>query len=354
MRLISCLIIGLCLTAQVYAQSKKIVTDLPDISVIGNFLGSYSKSNKSFDVKELEFSFQHYLYPSVKANVFAALHKEASGDRNFELEEAYVTFSDMWGVVFIESDSNVGLGTIVGKKLLNIGKINALHPEQLTFVDRSFATQQFLGGEEGLSAEGGAFQYLMPLPFFSQLELGYWTVAPHEENETIEHSGVEYTNRLFNTRLWNSFNLSDTQELELGFSSVIGNTSTSSESDKQSLYVIDLTHTKELLRDRLVIFQAEHYQAKYGESGEERASQSGGFLSGFYKPSKHYQFGLRHGWLGKHGDEGDTQNGWAILATRQLTETSKFRIQYNTGDGTENTFLAQFIFGIGPHSHVLQ
>mgnify|MGYP004176378397 CR=1 FL=1 len=32
---------------------------------------------------------------------------------------------------------------------------------------------------------------------------------------------------------------------------------------------------------------------------------------------------------------------------------SKFRLQYNSGENVENTIYAQFIFGMGPHSHVL-
>ena len=85
-----------------FAQEKK-VTDLPDISVIGNFVGSRTESKNNFNVQEIEFAFQHYLYPSVKANVFTALHKE-SNKMNFELEEAYVDFSDITSILLPNSD----------------------------------------------------------------------------------------------------------------------------------------------------------------------------------------------------------------------------------------------------------
>ena len=203
-------ITAIILSTNTYAQTTKEVTDLPDISVIGNFMATHTDSSKSFDVKEIEFSFQHYLYPSVKADVFAALHKE-NGERKFELEEAYITFSDLYNVLVPNSATNLGLGAIVGSKLLNIGKTNPLHPEQWDFVDRPLVLKNFLGNEEGLSAEGGQLMYLLPVPFFSQIELGYWTANKHEEEEGATHSGIEYENRLFTGRLWNSVPLSETQ-----------------------------------------------------------------------------------------------------------------------------------------------
>ena len=50
-------------------------TSLPDISVIGNVVGQSNDTKKDLSLKELEIAFQHYLYPSVKANVFLAFHK---------------------------------------------------------------------------------------------------------------------------------------------------------------------------------------------------------------------------------------------------------------------------------------
>ena len=41
------------------AQEKRMVTDLPDVSVIGNFVATSTPSQTSFHVQEIEFSFQH-------------------------------------------------------------------------------------------------------------------------------------------------------------------------------------------------------------------------------------------------------------------------------------------------------
>ncbi len=339
----------------VFAQTSKEVTDLPDISVIGNMIGTQSDGKNDFSVKEIELSFQHYLYPSLKADVFMALHKEDSGQRNFELEEAYVTALDLYGLLNPNSSRNLGLGLALGQKRVNIGKVNPLHPEQWRFVDRPLAIQQFLGGAEGLSAEGGHLNYLLPLPIFSQVELGYWTVQAHAEEAGAEEAhGVEFENKLLNGRLWNSLALSQSQELELGLNYLLGNASSSSTDDQQTVMGLDLTYSKEFAMDRYLKLQAEFYQAKYGEEGESPEEQQGGFLSGVYQFSPKFQAGVRYGTLSKHGDEGNVKNQVALMATRQLSETSKFRLQYNSGDNVTSAVYAQFIFGMGPHSHVLQ
>ena len=121
-KLILILSILLSLSQLAFGQAK--VTEVPDISVIGNFIGQQSKTVKEFNVGEIEFAFQHYLYPDVKAEVFAALHKE-NGERKFELEEAFVTFSDLFGTLFPNKLSGLGIGAIVGQKRIGIGKENS-------------------------------------------------------------------------------------------------------------------------------------------------------------------------------------------------------------------------------------
>ena len=350
------------LASMSHAQTQKKVTDLPNISVIGNIVGVSNDHQKTMDVKDIEFSFQHYLYPSVKADVFVGLHKE-NGKRTFELEEGYVTFLDTFNVFFPNMGLPSGLGTIVGKKLIGYGKTNALHPEQWQFVDRPLLNETFLGKGHGLSAEGVQLSALLPLPFFSQVEWGYWTASTHgHDDEDGDHGnhgghaeahGIEYENRLMSTRFWNGFSISDTQELELGFNYLLGNASAESTDDQQALMGLDVTFNQEF-NDRNLTIQAEYSRAEYGEEGEAREKQRATAITALIDATKDIQLGVRYDELGKHGDEGEDITRLAFVATRQLTETSKFRLQYNTGEHVEDTVMAQFIFGMGPHSHVLQ
>lgn len=352
-----------------FAQTVNSATNLPNISLIGTFLGVHSETENSFDVKEIEIAFQNYLYPSIKADVFTAIHKEDSGERNLELEEAYLTFFDVYGLLVPNTERQTGLGAIAGKKLLGIGKTNSLHPEQLDFVDRPMVIQQFYGGQEGLSAEGAQLNYILPLPFFSQVEIGYWTAntghsheeeeldEEHEENEEEHHEhSIEYSNRILSSRLWNSFALSSYEELQFGINYLLGNASSSIENEQQQSYGTDITYTKTFANNnnKLLKIQSEYFLAKYGEEGESRETQSGYYISSNYKFNRFYSVGTRFGHLGQHGNEGEMKDQWSFLLNRQLTETTKFRFQYNTGEGVENTFYIQLIFGMGPHSHVLQ
>ncbi len=349
------MMLALLMTGGIQAQKQKSVTDLPDISVIGNFTATRTDSATNFDVKELEFAFQQYLYPSVKADIFTALHKESSGERNFELEEAYLTFSDLIGVIMPNTKKNTGIGAIVGKKFLNVGKMNAKHPEQWEFTDRPLVLKQFLGESENLSAEGGLVMALLPLPFFSQVELGYWTASSHAEEagEEEAHSGIEYENRLLTGRLWNSFSLSNSKEVELGLSYLLGNATADNSDDKPNVMGVDLSYTQDFSKNKMLTLRSELLQAKYAESGEAKATQSGAFLSGLYKFSPHYQAGIRMGTLGKHGDEGNVKTQWAAVLTRKLTETARVSFQYSTGSNVEDQLTVQMFFGMGPHSHVL-
>lgn len=339
-----------CLALIGHAQTKR-ATELPDISVIGNMVATSTDSNKSMDVSEIELTFQHYLYPNVKADVFLGLHKETNGQRTIDLEEGYVTFADSLNTLIPNAGLPSGLEAIVGKKRIGIGKINALHPEQWQFTDRPLAIKQFFGQDHGLSGEGIQLAVGLPVPFFSQLEWGYWTPSAHEEIAGESH-GIEYENRLISTRLWNSLAVSNDQELQLGFNYLQGNPSASSKDNKQTLMGTDITFRQNMGPGRLTL-QGEIYRVEYGDEGESAEKQSGSYVSGTVDITSEYQAGIRYDQLGKHGDEGNEFSQVAVMLTRQLTETSKFRLQYNSGENVENTIYAQFIFGMGPHSHVL-
>ena len=290
----------MCMTSLTFAQSDVKATDLPDISVIGNFQAIYGETTNEFGVSEIEFSFQHYLFPGVKANVFTALHEE-DDEMAFELEEAFVDFATFFSTVF-NTNLSSDLGVIIGQKFLNVGKINALHPEQWEFIDRDISTSYFLGGEESLSAQGVRVTGLLPLPYFAQLELGYWDGA-HSHSD--EHTSVEYTENMISSRLWNSFNFSKNRELEIGLNYLSANNGMSD--DTQELVVVDLTYDVVNNSSDSYKVQSELYRANYGEDGEDKEVQSGFFVSGLYQFSPNYEVGLRYGFLGSHGDEGDDE-----------------------------------------------
>ncbi len=347
------------------AAPQKLATDLPNISVIGNFVGEHSQTKKAFDVQELEFAFQSYLYPGVKVDVFSSIHKEGH-ESHLELEEGYVTFFNIGNTFAPNYLSNLGLGAIVGKKLIAFGKENPLHPEQSRFINRSFSTQYFLGGQHGLAGEGLSFQYLLPLPFFSQLDAGYVQV-PHSETS----DSIPYADAAQFARLWNSVPLGSSLEFETGLNYLGSQTKVEVDHDGEpvlvsklaALYGLDLTLTGKKKGRDFYFLRTELYHATYGP---DALAHTGGFVSALIAPSKTTEFGVRYAFLGLHperlADEAETpsssdvaQSQWSFIASKKLTETSKFRLQYSFGNRSQDSvILAQFVFGMGPHAHVLQ
>lgn len=351
---ITAAIVGLTMMTA-FAQTTK-VTDLPDVSVIGVFQGeAVDGQTKEFGVEEIEFAFQHFLYPGVKAEVFTTFAKEDDGTHAAEFEEGYVTFADVFNTLLPSQEWLPGVSVVVGKRLLSIGRLNVLHTESLPFVGHSLANKQFFGESHGLSGEGAAASYLLPLPFFSQVELGFWTPTAEEEEEEEDHSEIEYENRIINGRVWNAFKLQEATDLEVGLSYVFGNPTADESYEEQHVVGVDVVLNHELDKTRTLKVHTEYYSASYAEDDEtSRESQDGGFVSTELSLDDKHDVGLRYGVLGKHGDEGSTMSQLALSLTRQLTDTTKFRVQYNTGENVEDAIYAQFIFGMGPHSHILQ
>lgn len=347
------LLVAILAATGLTAQQKQ-VTDLPDISIIGQFNTHLSQTEKKGEVSEIELAFSHYLYPTVKADVYVGIHKE-EGKHTLELEEAMVNFSDLLAVAVPQWETAPGIGAIVGKKRLGIGRLNPLHSEQRPFIANP-AVVTHLFGVHGLAAEGLQLNTLLPLPIFSQLELGFWTTATHEEHEKEhkKHEGMEYGHRLATARLWNSVAVSSRVELEWGLNYLLGNATASKSDAKQDLVAVDAKLASHARGKHAWDVQAEYYTVTYGDDGQKRHAQTGAYMSGVYGLTNQLKMGLRAGYLGKHGHEGKQRDQVSILAIRQLTETTKFNVQYQFEKDKDALLLLQFIFGMGPHAHALQ
>ena len=152
-----------------------------------------------------------------------------------------------------------------------------------------------MGEGHGLSAEGVQLSALLPLPFFSQIEWGYWTASGHgHDDDTAEghhdaHAGIDYENRLMSTRLWNSVSITGSQELELGFNYLLGNASASSKDDQQALMGVDITFTQDL-GGRSLTLQGEFATAEYGDDGEAREKQTANYVSAMIDATKKFDW----------------------------------------------------------------
>jgi len=110
----------------------------PDISLIGDFIGSAGHNNvapsPSLQLHESELGVQAIIDPYARADVFISF-----GEEGVEVEEGYVTFTSLPASLLLK----------VGKMRANFGKVNTIHNHALPFIDRPLATNNLVGGVSG-------------------------------------------------------------------------------------------------------------------------------------------------------------------------------------------------------------
>ena len=125
----------------------------PDISLIGDFIGSAGHNNvapsPSLQLHESELGVQAIIDPYARADVFISF-----GEEGVEVEEGYVTFTSLPASLLLK----------VGKMRANFGKVNTIHNHALPFIDRPLATNNLVGGEDGIDDAGFSLSRILPAP----------------------------------------------------------------------------------------------------------------------------------------------------------------------------------------------
>lgn len=345
--------------------------NLPDISVIGVIEG-HTSSNKADDTrgrlefKEVETAFQGYIYPEMKADVFLALHKHGD-EYASEICEAKVSFLRLAS----------GLSAEVGKVNAEIGKLNKAHSHTRPMIDQPAALTNFLGAH-AFNPQGGVLKYLLPLPFYAQLQAGAWQGPSHEHHveadntaEVLAVDGSTVTavlapeetedfspaGKVYTARLNMAFPLSSGTELELGLSGLKGKGSHwEHHEDNIKLAGADFTLKFWPSAYRRLTLQGE-YLRLVREVPVGTLKRDGLYVLVNYRPSKYWDFGARFDYA-ENAFPGITyERDYSLIATRRLTETTLLRAQYKhvnlSGEKTDEGWV-QLIFGLGPHSHELE
>src|SRR6202158_1234612 len=125
----------------------------PDISLIGDFIGTAGHNNvspgPSLEMHESEVGFQAIIDPYARADFFLSF-----GETGVNLEEGFLTFAALPG----------GLQLRVGKLRAAFGKVNTLHNHVLPWTDRPLVTQNLVGGEDGIDDAGLSISRILPAP----------------------------------------------------------------------------------------------------------------------------------------------------------------------------------------------
>src|SRR6266851_5315599 len=125
----------------------------PDISLIGDFIGTGGRNivspSRSLELHESEVGIQAIIDPYARADAFISF-----GETGVNVEEAYVTFTSL----------PAGLLMKVGKMRANFGKVNTIHNHALAWIDRPLATNNLVGGEDGIDDAGISISRFLPAP----------------------------------------------------------------------------------------------------------------------------------------------------------------------------------------------
>ncbi|MCX6291384.1 MAG: hypothetical protein NT126_06420 [Bacteroidetes bacterium] len=184
----------------------------PDISVIGDFRGSYqSNHSRNFDANlhETEISLQSTVDPYAKADFFISITRDpVTGEFKSEIEEGYLTTLSLPAHLQLKA----------GKFKQALGRINPVHPHALAFVDMPNAFVRFFG-EEGMNDEGLQLSWLLPnQAFFQELTVEV-TDGPRDSPGFARSSKNNY---LKLAHLKNFWDLTANATLELGLTGISG------------------------------------------------------------------------------------------------------------------------------------
>lgn len=217
-------------------QPRSGISTNPNMSVIGDFQGSYHSNgdrNFDFNMSEAEISLQSVVDPYARADFFLSIGRNpATGSFEAGLEEGYVTTTDL--------PAHLQLKT--GKFKMALGRVNPIHAHALPFIDLPNAYVNFFG-DEGLNDEGISVSWLVPNPleFFQELTFEL-TDGPSESPSFVRSDRNRF---LYLAHLKNFWDLTPNATLELGLSGVVGQNDSSLSS---TIGAIDVTYKWKPLR----------------------------------------------------------------------------------------------------------
>ena len=231
---------------------------------------------------------------------------------------------------------------------------------------------------ESLNGDGGYLSYLLPTKsVFSQLDLGFWSVSETPEDIDAQQNptqkiigvpGAEFADRFVTARLWTATDAFG-GTMELGGSAARGGgnpynlTAPGAESPftvkpTTQLTGLDFTYRRAQTGASRILIRSEyvrHYQEDAGQHFKRGTD-------GFYVLADK-RFGEFQSIAARYDESGfpfanGKERAVSLIATRQLTEQTYFRLQGIHGDRPDkkgfNEIWFQWVWGIGPHTHNLE
>ena len=368
----------------------------PDISLVANvetlFTDDKTNPNRNrIRVKEVEIALQGYLYPGIRADIIPALEMEYNGDDvevEIDLEEAYVTASQIPYV-----SDYVPLEIQGGRKFMNFGRLNPVHPHHWAFSDTPLVLANLFGEhnwfDDGVQA---SVTVSNPWDLYVKTTFGIWNgkslghghgeeegeeedAHEHEgeeeeenhegdhdeEGEEHDHEGEAGGHGEGETLDWDGHIFLSRTVLGVPFGrsadALVGYSLAWDEGRGTVLHGGDLTVTYRLPGTyRKIRWQNEFFAADIGEGDYTRY---GGYSLVQVSLSKYLELGGRYDQSQfLDPDEDDFELAGTGFVTYYFTHALYLRGQYRfrkmADEREEHAGFIQLVFGLGPHSHRLQ
>jgi hypothetical protein len=317
----------------------------PDISALGQVLAgvtddpdSPDRNHPALGLGEAEFLFDAALNP-----YFRGAFTVAAGDEGLELEEAYTAM--VRGLPW-------GLGLKAGKYRLGFGKLNAVHPHALPFIEPPRAWASLLPGEEGFNETAVQVSQLQPMP-------GGWasTLAVDALRGSSFHPDDDRNRAGWLGRWSGAFLFGDAAALETGVSGATGVDDVGSGARgylaggdaKLRFY---LPAASQLTLQGEAALRRSHPVDTAGVVSAE--TRWGAYAFADYRLHNRYNGGLLYEQAQREGHPSRTERAVRLFAGYAvLEESTVIRMAYEHfrpgGGPSVNTLSLQLLFSMGPH-----
>jgi hypothetical protein len=328
----------------------------PDISLIGDFIGAVGHNavspSPSLELHETEVGMQAIIDPYARADAFISF-----GETGVNVEEGYVTFTAL----------PAGLLLKVGKMRAEFGKVNTIHNHALPFIDRPLATNNLVGGEDGIDDAGLSLSRFLPAPknWFFQGTAQVFRGDSDAVFSAYRRQDVSVVGHLRAYR-----DLTESTNLDLGISYSRGNsgglvTAPNPSAFFTNLYGADVTLRWKPLRRAIYknfLFRTETFWSARDQLSTLNAFETehafGMYSSAEYRVNRRWTVGGRFDRSGRATAANLTDTGFSAILTYWPSEFSQIRGQYRFGHlalatpgsfSDANELLFQFLFVMGAH-----
>src|SRR5258707_1045924 len=331
-------------------SNAKLLT--PDISLIGDFIGTAGHNtvspSRSLELHESEVGMQAIIDPYARADAFISF-----GETGVNVEEAYVTFTSL----------PAGLLMKVGKMRADFGKVNTIHNHALPYIDRPLATNNLVGGEDGIDDAGISITRFLPAPksWFAE---GTAQVFRGDSSTVYAANRREDLSVVGHVRGYRD--LSESTNLDLGVSYSRGHCNLGADFGSNfftNLYGADATLRWKPLRRAIYknfLLRTELFWSARDQLSPVNIFQTqhafGMYTSAEYRVNRRWTVGGRFDRTGRATNANLTDTGFSGILTYWPSEFSQIRGQYRFGHlalgvpgdfSNANEFLFQFLFVMG-------